>query len=145
MVVLCVDSWMPAQILFLYKNLANMQKIKSMGLMHIYLNSNICRKVIVECTVRLGKHFKWWPMKILSRPSSALYFHSWLGWWNRRWTVEMVRWPQTGRACKKIVIWSRGVEFKVILINCYKELKINKVKFNESKCNVQHTKSMTEL
>lgn len=106
--------------------------------MHTCLNSSTCRKV-VECAVRLEKHFK-----ISSRPGSAHYFHSWLGWWNRRWTAEIVRWLHIRRACK-IIFWSRGEAFKVILISCYKDLKINRVKFSESKCNVPHTKSITKL
>lgn len=32
------------------------------------------------------------------------------------------------------------MEFKVILLKWYKELKIKKVKFSENRCNVQHTK-----
>lgn len=34
-----------------------------MGLMHTYLNSGICGKVIVECIVRLRKHFRKNPQK----------------------------------------------------------------------------------
>jgi len=35
-----------------------MQEVKSMGLMHTCLYNSICRKIIVEGTVRLKKHFR---------------------------------------------------------------------------------------
>lgn len=46
------------------------------GLMHTCLNSSIWREV-VECAIRLEKHFKRRLTKITSKPSSQ-YFHSWL-------------------------------------------------------------------
>lgn len=146
----CAASWLWQSLdaspsTFFVRKLGEYEKMKSMDTMHTYWKNSICIKVIVECTVRLGEHSRWWPTQISSRPSSAQYFHSWLEWWNRRWATETVRWPQIGRTCKKMIIWSRGVEFKVVFMNYYKMLKINKVKFNERKCNEQHTKSMTKL